>query len=402
MSSLPLELITEILLQLPVKPLVRFQCVSKSWRALINDPVFIHRHLELSIAGNRERTLIFKECDVNPPLNCFCVPFNGDRFDRDLVKIRQPLRDQKMYSQILDYCNGLVCIHNYERGIAIWNPLIRRYKELPFEPIEIPAGFTSGLPDLAFGHDPVNDDYKVMRVVPFYRKIEATRAFEVKVYSLRAHSWKRVEGEWPKEFSPRSSSASLNGAFHWLVGPLSRSMETLLAFDLATEKYREYTIPVQSDDDSVLGLEVLRGCLCVCVNVFVTLNDVWVMKEYGVVSSWTRLYTIVQGAVPWTFEYCKPLVYSKDGKKVLMEQDFAYLFWYDLEKKRGRRVQFRPKLKSFQTATCVGSLVLLDGDRLTDPRQKKRNKRKRKNNPAEGLNLLVEAMEEVVNEEQAV
>ncbi|XP_059437385.1 F-box protein CPR1-like isoform X1 [Corylus avellana] len=412
MSSLPSELVNEILLRLPVEPLIRFQCVSKLWHALINHTDFIQRHLELSIAVNRERTLIFKECDVDPPLNCFWARFNDEQIDRALTKIRQPLRNEKLYTQILDYCNGLVCLHDYERGIAIWNPLIRRYKKLPFEPIENPTGFTdcrSGSPDLAFGYDPVNDDYKVMRVVQFYRKIEkieATNAFafELKVYSLRAHSWKRVEEEWPKELSPRSSSASLNGAFHWLVGPPTpaRSSETLLAFDLATEKFREYTIPVQSDDDSVLGLEVLKGCLCICVNVFVTRNDVWVMKEYGVISSWARLYTIEQGAVPWTFEYCKPLAYSKDGKKVLMEQDFAYLFWYDIEEKRGTRVRFRPMLKSFQTATCVGSLVLLDGDILIDPRQKKRNKRKRKSNPAEGLNLLVEAMEEVVNEEQAV
>jgi hypothetical protein len=45
-----------------------------------------------------------------------------------------------------------------------------------------------------------------------------------------------------------------------------------------------------------------------------------VMKEYRVVRSWTRFYTIVLDAVPWPFEYFKPLVYSKDGKKVLMEQ----------------------------------------------------------------------------------
>jgi F-box interacting protein len=380
MSSLPLDLVIEILLQLAVKPLVRFQCVSKTWHALINDPVFIRRHLDLSIAGNRERTLIFKEAEVDPSLDCLLVRFNDDRFDRALVKIGQPLHKKKIYYQILDYCNGLVCIHNLGRGIAIWNPLIKRYKKLPFEPIENPAGFTdcrSGLPDLAFGHDPINDDYKVMRVVRFKRNIEATRAFEVKLYSLRAHSWKRVEGEWPQEFITCGNSASLNGAFHWLVGPLIRSMGTLLAFDLATEKFREYRIPVQMDEDSVLSLEVLRGCICVCLNVIRTLNDVWVMKEYGVVSSWTRLYTIVQGAVPWSFAFCKPLVYSKDGKKVLIEQDLEHLFWYDIEEKSCRRVQFRHMPRLFQTAICVGSLVLLDGDRLIDTRQKKRNKRKR-------------------------
>jgi hypothetical protein len=40
------------------------------------------------------------------------------------------------------------------------------------------------------------------------------------------------------------------------------------------------------------------------------------------------------------------------------------LFWYDIEERRGRRVQFRgmPSSFWFETAICMGSLVLHDGD----------------------------------------
>ncbi|XP_059446653.1 F-box protein CPR1-like [Corylus avellana] len=395
MSILPPDLITEILLRLPVKSLIRFQCVSKPWQAQINGRAFIRIHLDFSIVGNIERHLIFMERGRQLPRNFSGVRFNDDdRFEEALVNIHQPLLDAGQYTYIVNYCNGLVCFHNYEGEIVIWNPLIRRYKKLPFEPVGFTDYDLSSSPSLAFGHDPVNDDYKVMRVHEFYRKIDAKSAIEVKVYSLRAHSWKSVEEEWPKEYSSADpSSMSLNGAFHWLVDPFSGSLhrQTLLAFDLATEKFKTYTIPVQSTDDCSLGLEVLKGCICVCVNVNLTLNDVWVMKEYEVVSSWTRLYTIVQGAVPWTFDYCKPLVYSKDGKKVLMEQDLEHLFWYDIEEKRGTRVEFGGMPDLFETAICVGSLVLLDdGDRVN-------------NNPSDGPNLLIEAMEEeMINEEQAV
>jgi len=374
MSILPPEIITDILLQLPVKTLVRLQCVSKRWYALINHSFFINNHLKLSIAANRERKLIVLDREVDPPLNFFWVDFNDDDRFGALVNIRQPLRHPRYINHILGYCNGLVCFDNCDGDILIWNPLIRRYKKLPFEPIENPSGLTeceSGRPDLSFGHDPDNDDYKVMRVVQFHRNFDDIRAFEIKVYSLRRHCWKKVEEEWPEESRPYSGSVSLNGAFHWLFDTLSGTpddMGTILAFDLATEKFREFTIPVlPAYEDFNLGLEVLKGCLCVCVNVGVTLNDFWVMKEYGVFSSWARLYTIVQGAVPWTFEYCKPLVYSKDGKKVLMEEvadDDTYHFWYDIEERRGRRVQFRgmPSSFWFETAICMGSLVLLDGD----------------------------------------
>jgi F-box interacting protein len=201
-----------------------------------------------------------------------------------------------------------------------------------------------------------------MRVVQFPGSHDEIMAF---VYSLRSHSWKRVEDQWPKESRVYSSSVSLNGAFNWLLtrGGPSFTSSALLTFDLATEKFRDYcALPVQWDADSVVCLVVLRGSICICTNVFDTPNDVWVMNEYGVESSWTLLYTIAQGTVPWAFEFCKPLVYSKNGKKVLMELDFTDLFWYDIKERRGWRVQFHDMPDSFETAICAGSLVLLDGD----------------------------------------
>ncbi|KAK9925456.1 hypothetical protein M0R45_033780 [Rubus argutus] len=38
------DLLTEILVRVPAKPLVRFKCVSKHWFSIISDPKFCHRH----------------------------------------------------------------------------------------------------------------------------------------------------------------------------------------------------------------------------------------------------------------------------------------------------------------------------------------------------------------------
>ena len=122
------------------------------------------------------------------------------------------------------------------------------------------------------------------------------------------------------------------------------------------------------------------------MNVYGEYNDVWVMKEYGVESSWTQIYKIEKVAVPWDFEYYKPLMFSKNRKKVLLEEHWnsnpfpieydvekihsKNLIWYDIEKKQGKRVQNWSFPDAFRTATCIGSLLLLDGDSVIDPWQR--------------------------------
>jgi hypothetical protein len=68
------------------------------------------------------------------------------------------------------------------------------------------------------------------------------------------------------------SSASLNGAVHWLVATVtagvSRLQRTLviITFNLATEKFQAYTLPAQSyicfESDH---LDVQGGCIVLCV-----------------------------------------------------------------------------------------------------------------------------------------
>ena len=80
--------------------------------------------------------------------------------------------------------------------------MIRKLKELPSELIEKPEGFAdSRYSHFAFGHDPHNNDCKVLRVVTFDNGDQLLKEFEVKVYSLlikkvkvyslRTHSWKK-------------------------------------------------------------------------------------------------------------------------------------------------------------------------------------------------------------------
>jgi hypothetical protein len=107
------------------------------------------------------------------------------------VKIIPPFfRPQNL---VIGCCNSLVCILilNYndlyspfdDFEIVIWNPSIKKYKSLPFEPIEGNLLEQS----LAFRDDPVNNDYKVL-VIVFVTIDYRMKPLEILVYSLKAHS----------------------------------------------------------------------------------------------------------------------------------------------------------------------------------------------------------------------
>lgn len=380
-QDVPVELTREILSRLPVKPLVRFLCVSKSWCALIKSSGFTKMQLKHSIETNRDRTNIMIANNDPHNTHWFFVRFPNDEEDHKTIKIHNPtlLGSHTKGMNLVDYCDGLVCVHDDERKeIAIWNPLIRRCKRLPNKPIEKP--FRSAeydKPKFGFGYDPHNDDYKVMRLVEFFEGNKPVLDFEVNIYSLKSHSWKKIEGKWPETFRVDFNSKCSNGAFHWLTYPNYglNLPQSLIAFDLGTEKFRVFTIPVQTSSHYWVRLEVLGGHLCFVETDMNFRSNVWTMKEYGEPSSWTHIYEIEK---PRTFvRYYKHLTFSNDSKNLVLEEALKELLQEVLEAVISRVFQdekdmvrdwldliLKTTLISNKTATCVGSLLLLEGDNV--------------------------------------
>ena len=130
---------------------------------------------------------------------------------------------------------------------------------------------------------------------------------------------------------------------------------------------------------------VLGGCLCYVVNAWKMYNEVWLIKEYGEESSRIQVYKIdlrantIASNLNSDFEYLnvylKPLKFSRDSKKVLLV-DCKNLFWYDIEKKRSKRPESQNLPVVFTPLTSIGSLLLLDGDSVIDPKEKKQKKQR--------------------------
>ncbi|KAK9015214.1 hypothetical protein V6N11_006331 [Hibiscus sabdariffa] len=341
MATLPVpgDLIPEILSRLGVQDLLRFRCVSKQWCSLIDDPDFIKLHLSRSRKTDTHFSLVFKVCHLIPvDLNSFVIP----------PMLNHPFSDEAFCTEALGSCNGLLALHNGEQDIVLWNPLKRKSHMLPFNEIKFPPYFCFlQFIVYGFGHDPISDDYKLVRMVQFDGRDDDSFGSEVKVYSLRTNSWRRIK-DFPFYLYKRADGylqgecgVLANNALHWVVSkkPKSDTRSFVVAFDIGTEEYRVVELPDCLDQGFRMNVKSLDGSLCLIANYCeIHVVDIWMMKEYGVKESWTKLVSFNQSK---PFDFVLPLAFSKNGDQVLLNIDGNEVVWCDLRSKRVEKTRFR-------------------------------------------------------------
>ena len=311
---LPEDVIVKILGRLPIKSLIRFTCVSKRWRFIIlSDSHFaksqfqiaceqqtLNRRLLLSAAADESK---FESVDSEETV----LPF-GD--NSTVSKLRCPFQQPGQFVRLLSSCNGLVCAllfsQNYQKPwkTYIWNPSTRFFKKLPL----IPSTTNYTLLYYGFGHFSAIDEYKVVIAkAKLIHGEEDEKETQAHIFSSKAEIWRRTESPDPLYCDIRHKGTLSNEALHWISEGLDRE---IVAFDIAAEKFR--TMPLPDDHGSYFrGLGVFGGCLCAfddekaCTTGFIHL---WVMKEYDVVDSWTKLFTLKVSNQPEDIIYLMPIM----------------------------------------------------------------------------------------------
>ncbi|TYI23689.1 hypothetical protein ES332_A06G182300v1 [Gossypium tomentosum] len=374
-ANLSLDLIADILSRLPVKHLLCLRCVSKLWRSLIGDPDFINLHLRHSLDSRTNHTLILKNTDLHAADLASLGPF---------AKLEHPLMSYNHGVEIQGSCNGLLCIRNIVEDMAIWNPSTRKYQVLPY--LGSCKGYVCG-----FGHDPIADDYKVVKIIQLGGADGKPLESEVKVCSLKRNRWRKIQDIPCVSSFPVANGVFASGALHWiLTQKLDLSEEnTIVALDLATESFREVPQPECERMIYQLNVGVLGGCLCVVANHGDARVDLWVMKEYGVKESWTILFSLASEDVIGSLRFLKPLAYSSCGNQVLLEHDKINLFWYDLEKKKADDVWVPGMPFSYETEVCLQSLVSLNVKRRKQNGEDNRDIKKMDDFLSEGFKLVL-------------
>ncbi|XP_049407832.1 F-box/kelch-repeat protein At3g23880-like [Solanum stenotomum] len=174
---LPEELVTEILSRLPVKSLLKFACVSKSWLALISSPEFVKTHLSLNANNNEytrhkvmmfERTAYtFRDCSVSSLFNNSSIRANNLDYPRQVP----------CCFYMVGSVNGLICLVSQLKEFFLWNPSIRKYKKLSDRKTK--TNFVYSV--YGFGYDEFHDDYKVV-VIFIIGRDDFSLQIEVKEY----------------------------------------------------------------------------------------------------------------------------------------------------------------------------------------------------------------------------
>ncbi|MED6158302.1 hypothetical protein PIB30_031469 [Stylosanthes scabra] len=205
------------------------------------------------------------------------------------------------YRVIVGSCNGLLCLHDVycdrdgfvRHGAAmLWNPCTG----LTSPPLEIEGTFSI----CGFGYDHVNDKYKLFCILEKKSGESVPR-----IFTFGPNSTWRTMQDFPFNLDHRKRRVgslielvglflSGTGTLNWLIyGHFS--FVSVISLDLVTETYNEFSLPSRDPgDDSYVfpTLGTLRGCLAVCYETKKTHWTLWLMKEYGVPQSWTKLAII--------------------------------------------------------------------------------------------------------------
>ncbi|KAF9589839.1 hypothetical protein IFM89_028774 [Coptis chinensis] len=232
-------------------------------------------------------------------------------------------------------CNGLICLSDEKTFMVICNPATNEYIEVPFNLDEIEK--ITGWFNLSFGHDPHTDNYKVVRIDMYFSSasIGDPGHCNVYVYTLGTKQWRRIQT--PPYRLAYGRTPYLNGSLHWVeLGNISRwdhrrqftNCKSIISFDLKSEKFQE--VPWFTFPDSKLRRRRSVGVLQGCLSTYVSypdkgLTEIWLMKQYGVEQSWTKLFSINFPFLP--SHRFVPLVVRRKGEILLKRQYRGGLPW---------------------------------------------------------------------------
>ncbi|XP_062160487.1 F-box/kelch-repeat protein At3g23880-like [Alnus glutinosa] len=370
-KELPEDLVIQILVWLPVVSLLRFKSVCKSWYALITNQNFITKHLLHN--KNINTQLLLKTRDkTTEDYVVSTISYETLQVSRTHPLPPECLGIDKISIFVAGSCNGLVCLHDYRS--VIWNPATKETKVVPKSnlPRIVPAGYLTRIDNMSFGFDAKTNDYKIIHFVriydpwsEYYEPYNRGVIHQKEVYSLRADSWRKVDG--PPCFLSTFDVGSriyINGMASWLAYENDCKV-FVLSFDMSDEAFLKTPLP-DTYREGGEELFVLNELIAITIPMtideqyFELIYDIWVLLEIGVKDSWTKLFTIGPFIQINDIGWPGPLGFWKNDLMLIVKSD-GQLALYDPSSKQLTNLQIHGDIMCFQLVTYMETLVSVKG-----------------------------------------
>ncbi|XP_004293239.1 PREDICTED: F-box/kelch-repeat protein At3g23880-like [Fragaria vesca subsp. vesca] len=369
------DVVEMIILNLPLKSVLKFRCVSKRWDYRISDKRFSQKHYNIARCRKTvsRRLIITSSSSRMEFLDLQAKSSSFRKLTCPFLKLKKR-RSHDQVVKLLGSSSGLVCLSlDPHKNFYLWNPSTSFFRKLPDPDFtgyfleEEEEDVNLCVYHYGFGCvSAADENYKLL--IGFRNNSDFEEFF---IFSWKDQIWRDISNvpQWICFITQGQGSLS-NEKLHWpydhrnwLYGP--KQEDCILAFDLENEKFGKLSLP-KFDDDGHLEYANLLGVSCEGllhlvhhVKEFSGMKtaSIWFLKEHGVTASWTRLFNLKTSPEPLEPITCL-------GPIFVIEEDPAY-YWKTFTEIRYQNqpqphVYFLKHKKLLDMIVCEETLVRLD------------------------------------------
>ncbi|KAI3840233.1 hypothetical protein MKW92_032635 [Papaver armeniacum] len=261
-------IVCNILSRLPIKSLMRFKCVSKDWRYMIQDDKYFN---DLFHAQSKLRPCLLVVVPLPWKLpKCLegatyiiCRDYQANLLTADLfgragrieaaggapvIHNISNVKSQK-HDDILEPVNGMMCFTDtsHDFGVRIYNLGTRELTPWLEAAFKIKEDYR---PCYQLGFDPATKEHKV---ICLWKKSLGESYLACQVLTVGNNAWRNIKGTPPYDlednlYHRNGGSVYANGFVYWITAELKfrnhgSEHNVIVAFDVGSEKFRTIALP---------------------------------------------------------------------------------------------------------------------------------------------------------------
>lgn len=275
------EVVAMILKYLPVKGLMRFRCVCRGWKELIESPTFLYDHLAVQnprfIVGSEGNEFLSVDPHTHRPLVDTLIP---------------PIATARV--GIFGTLHGVVCLTDWETKLLIWNPSIHKSFTLTL-PDDFQWDNIDGWRDCyGFWIDPSNKEFKILMLLFLHAFSDDYVVPDGILYSSIRNDWRVIPPEDLRNWRPNRDDppVMIGELAHWagwyvLINDQGHehAAVAILSFDFKLERFEIIATPSNSVHPVPYRWKGTLSLLC-CDDSFPRRCDIYSRQE----GSWVKMF----------------------------------------------------------------------------------------------------------------